>query len=61
MPELQRDIAKLPAARLDNLSELIQLLRSHHERMLEKPGHWIEGNIILGAKPKEYQPSRDEL
>jgi hypothetical protein len=61
MPELAIEIAKLPTAQLDNLLELIQLLKIHQLRAQKKPGYWMEGNVILGANPQEYQPSPDEL
>ena len=61
MPELAEEIGKIPEARLENLKELIQLLKIHQERAIKNPGQWIEGNILLGANPQEYQPSPDEL
>ena len=61
MLKLGEDYYKIPDARLQNLVELINLLNIHQEKAKKNPGHWVDGNILLGAKPREYQPTRDEL
>ena len=61
MPALTEEIGKLPDADLKNLNELIKLLEEYNKRAEENPGHWEDGNVILGANPREYRPSKDEL
>jgi len=61
MPELSEIFEKLPDADPKNLSELIHLFEYYRENSIIDPGKWEEGNLVLGANPKEYKPSRDEL
>ncbi len=61
MPSIVEEIDKLPAAELENYSRLLQLLKYFQKRAEENPGHWEDGNMVLGAQPREYQPTIDEL
>lgn len=61
MPSLKEEIEKLPAAELPNTVALIRLLQFYQEQANTNPGHWEDGNMILGAHPKEYRPSKEEL
>ena len=61
MPELGEEFAKLPAARVENFITLLDKLIDYQKRVKEKPGRWIEGNRLLGAREKEYRPAVDEL
>ncbi len=61
MPSLKEEIKKLPAAELPNTVSLIRLLHFYQEQAHTNPGHWEDGNMILGAEPKEYRPSKEEL
>lgn len=61
MPEIRGDIDKIPAATPDNLIALLDLLIDYQKRVTEKPGGWIEGNRMLGARAREYRPTADEL
>jgi len=60
-PELAEEIYCLPAATTENLPELLQLFIDYQKRADNNPGHWVDGNVILGAGPREYQPSPEEL
>jgi len=61
MPELKEVFEKLPDSDMKNLSELIHLFEYYKANSIIDPGQWEEGNLVLGANPKEYKPSRDEL
>ena len=61
MPSLSADIKNLPHAELENYSDLLRLLQFYSENAKSNPGNWEEGNMILGGKPREYRPSKDEL
>ncbi|MFH1298093.1 MAG: WG repeat-containing protein [Bacteroidota bacterium] len=61
MPSLLEDLARLPEANIDNLGSLIRSYIGYQARAKENPGKWVEGNIALGAREKEYQPSAEEL
>jgi hypothetical protein len=54
-------IDKLPAATLNQLPELLRMYETNRKSAKKNPGKWNDGNIILGANDKEYEPSRDEL
>ena len=60
-PELSQEIYHLPAATTENFPTLLRLFIDYQQRATNNPGHWIDGNVILGAKPREYQPSSEEL
>jgi len=51
----------LPSATLADLPKLLQAFELYRDRAEDNFGRWVDGDIILGAKPKEYQPSDDEL
>ena len=61
MPELHEEIIKLPDAVIDNFVKLASLLKLFKEKAAVNPGHWEDGNMILGAQPKTYLPTKDEL
>ena len=60
-PSLAPQLAKLPPARLKYLADLISVLKKYQKMAKEKPGLWEEGNMLLGAAPKQYRPSDEEL
>ncbi len=61
MPAISENVEKIPSAEIENLEMLVRLF-NHYTKVAEKnPGGWTEGNIILGAKPKAYIPSPEEL
>jgi len=54
-------LQELPAATLAELPNLITAFELYRNRAEDNFGRWVDGDTILGAKPKEYQPSDDEL
>lgn len=46
---------------LKNLKALLVLLDEYAEKAEDNPGRYVEGNLLLGAKPNQYQPSGEEL
>lgn len=60
-PALSEQLEKFPKPELQNLPELINLFQSLEKQAKQNPGKWVDGNIILGANPKEYLPSDQEL
>lgn len=60
-PSLSGDVLALPAARPENLKALIGALKTWSKKADKKPGAWEDGNVALGADPKEYVPSDPEL
>ncbi len=61
MGELSVDISQLPETAADKLPELVKLYDQYRKKAKKNPGKWNDGNMILGANDKEYDPSRDEL
>ncbi len=61
LPGLAAEINRLPDPSPQNLADLIYVLEAYQAQARKNPGQWEEGNIILGAKPKEYRPSVPEL
>ncbi|MBN2018538.1 MAG: hypothetical protein JW794_10480 [Candidatus Cloacimonetes bacterium] len=61
MTGISDDIAKLPEAQLNNLHDLIMLFDEQKVKATEMPGKIVEGNMLLGGLPEEYQASKDEL
>ncbi len=61
MPSLSEEVEKIPNADLQNYSALFHLLKFYQEGAKREPGHWEDGNMILGANPREYRPSKNEL
>lgn len=51
----------IPEAKTENIEKLIELFISYESKAESYKGEWIAGNMILGAKPKEYSPSKEEL
>lgn len=61
MPSLLSDLATIAEPNLSNLSNLINLYNQYKDSASSHPGEWVDGNIILGAREREYRPSADEL
>lgn len=61
MPSLLDEVAKIPEQTLSNLFLLISQYILYKEAATQHPGQWVDGNLILGAREKEYQPSAEEL
>ncbi len=61
MPAIYGEVQKLPEAELQNLPELLTDFQKYKKLAAKHPGKWVEGNVILGANPKEYKPSFEEL
>lgn len=61
MPGIGEELARLPPSAPENLYVMLRLFVTYKERALRDPGEWTEGNLLLGARPKEYVPSRAEL
>ncbi|MBU0763653.1 MAG: WG repeat-containing protein [Bacteroidetes bacterium] len=60
-PSLSDSVAALPAPGMKNLPELLNLLKKFQQEAKKNSGRWVEGNMILGADPKQYEPSDAEL
>lgn len=61
MPEVADEISRLPEATLNHLNEILQLFKTYQRKATNHPGYWEDGNVILGASPREYRPSAEEL
>lgn len=61
MPSLRDKVDRLPSAVLENWVPLVELLEFFTGNARNTPGHWEDGNMVLGAQPREYRPSVDEL
>lgn len=61
MPLAYNAIKDLPAVELDNLNQLIEQYRKYRKLAKKKPGKWVDGNMILGANPREYEPTYEEI
>ncbi|NQU88778.1 MAG: hypothetical protein HQ541_23795 [Mariniphaga sp.] len=61
MPDILPDVESLPSPNLENLKVLADLFFKHQVLVQQNPGEWVEGNLILGAQPKEYIPTKEEL
>lgn len=61
MPDIQQDIETIPKAELENFYNLVELFNDYKTRAKQNPGKTVEGNVLLGGLPEEYQPSKDEL
>ncbi len=61
MPALLEKIHSIPEARLSSLNHLIGLFITYKTRASENPGYWENGNMLLGAREREYIPSEDEI
>lgn len=60
-PQITAELDKLPAATLENLPRLLELLEEYKQKSQQNPGRTEEGNQILGADAREYVPSDEEL
>ena len=47
--------------KLVDLKQLLNQFDQYLKKAKEKPGQYIDGNMILGAPPKEYIPSEAEI
>lgn len=61
MPSLVDNLDEIPIANLNNLEELLKVYFDLRNRAQKNPGEWIDGNIVLGGREREYKPSPDEL
>lgn len=61
MPSLVDEIAALPDASVNNLSELVNFFNKYQKDAEANPGQRVEGNMVLGAREQEYRPSSAEL
>lgn len=61
MPAIYSEVQKLPGAELNNLPELITSFKKYRKLASKNTGKWVDGNMILGANPKEYKPTYEEL
>lgn len=60
-PSIYPEISAIPEATLVNLKELFVLYKSSRKKAKKKKGIWQDGNMVLGAQPKEYIPTKEEL
>lgn len=61
MPSLLAELARIPEPELSHLHDLISLYTRYKEEASANPGMWVDGNLLLGAREKEYRPSPAEL
>ena len=61
MPSICEEVQKLPSAELRFLPDLLAGYRKYKKMAARNKGKWVEGNVILGANEKEYEPSYEEL
>jgi len=61
MPGILNDLKKIPEAKFENLAELIDMFDAYLIKARKNPGKTVEGNIILGGLPEQYEPSKEEL
>lgn len=61
MPGVYEKIHELPQAELQNLPALLLSYKKLRREASRHRGKWVEGNVILGANPEEYQPSESEI
>ncbi|MBN1926462.1 MAG: hypothetical protein JW798_11560 [Prolixibacteraceae bacterium] len=61
MPELEADLLTIPESKIENLYSLLVLFQEYQKNAIKNPGKWIQGNMVLGANPDEYIPSKEEL
>ena len=60
-PSVAATFTALPAERPSALPELLKALDRANQQAAKHPGRWTEGAIYLGADPRQYEPSDDEL
>jgi hypothetical protein len=56
-----RIIRSISEPKLQDLKQILTQFNHYSKMAEEKPGHYIDGNMILGAPPKEYIPSEAEI
>lgn len=61
MYELVSEFRIVPPADTSNAEDLLGLFKIYYKAAKRNPGKWEDGNMILGAKPKEYIPTKEEL
>lgn len=61
MPSIHDEYVNLPSPELNSLCELLNIFKKYKVESQKNPGHWVEGNVILGANPQEYHASKPEL
>lgn len=55
-------LLKIPSnPQLSDLPFIIQLLKQAQKSAKKHPGCFTPGNMVLGARPEEYNPSDEEL
>ena len=60
-PAIAKRLSRIPEVALETLPELVRLLLRLNKAAARSPGAWVSGFAYLGANPKEYRPSDDEL
>ncbi len=60
-PEVSKYLSSFPEFKAENLPQLLSLFQRWNDRAKKQPGVFREGNMILGAPPREYRPSDAEL
>jgi len=60
-PSLAPRFAALPPATSEAVPRLLLALEVARAAALARPGAWVAGNPILGASPREWAPSDEEL
>ena len=58
---LQDQLITIPTSHPDHMKSLLKFFRLYRRLARKNPGNWEEGNMILGARAKEYIPSDEEL
>jgi hypothetical protein len=61
MPAIYDEVQRLPGADLKYIPELLENFKKYQKLAIRHPGKWVDGNVILGANPREYEPSFEEL
>ena len=61
MPQIIEEVNQIPKAETENLSALYRLYKKYSKAVKKQHGKWVEGNLLLGGKAKEYKPSQAEL
>ncbi|MBU0763410.1 MAG: WG repeat-containing protein [Bacteroidetes bacterium] len=60
-PSLYSKVEELPEALPENIPALLDMFEKYQKEAKKNPGVWVEGNMILGADPQQYEPSDAEL
>lgn len=59
--EYQTILKNLPPTELRNLKDLLASFDEYAEKARKNRGKYVEGNMLLGAKAQEYNPSGEDL